>query len=108
MSIHPDIARALIQTGGNVRDAYRIVWQASIPKHLRRHATQSSKLNTRQRQEAGKRGVETVRAQAKARRAILLPKIEKLMAVGLTGAEIARCIGIPERTARHLIRELRK
>lgn len=95
MTIHPDIARALVQHGGNFQDAIRETWMAGIPRHLRRQATQSSKLNTIQQQEA------------KARRAVLLPQIAALLAQGLRSEEISREIGVPARSVRNLMKELR-
>lgn len=107
MTIHPDISRALVQHGGNFQDALRETWMASIPRHLRRQATQSTKLNTIQQQEAGRLGVATVQAQAKARRAVLLPQIAALLAQGLRSEEISREIGVPARSVRNLMKELR-
>lgn len=77
--------------------------KATAPRRLK----QSGGPCVEQQRRAGAKGRATVRAMAQARRVIILPKIKEYLAQGMSSREIARSLGMPDRTVRNLIKEAR-
>lgn len=99
MSIHPDIHRAILAHGGNLDDAIRDTWMASIPPQFRKAGTGAASASKKFH------GGHAYSVKARASRDAATPRVLKLYAEGQGVKAIGRMVGFAATTVRVIIRE---
>lgn len=108
MTIHPDILREMIATGGDFQDAYRAAWEKGIPREMRkvRRAPADGKAAIRAAKAVSDAiGVAQTPQRFRQSREAQRDEVAALVAQGLTDSEAAKRIGVSRRCVGRIIRD---